>query len=71
MKVLASPLRIAAATAALILIIEVATIPVADDSGISDVRFLVEIVLVLTLIAALSAAAWRRVRRRWALDATR
>ena len=64
MKVLASPLRIAAVAVVLILLIELATIPVADDSGISDVRFLVEIVLGLTLIAALAAAVWRRVRRR-------
>lgn len=61
--VLQSPLRIAAAAIALIVLIEVATIPMSDEGVGSDARFLLEIPLVAIVILALAAAGWRRVRQ--------
>lgn len=61
--VLQSPLRIAAAAIALIVLIEVATIPMSDEGVGSDARFLLEIALVAIVILALAAAGWRRVRQ--------
>ena len=60
---LRSPARMVLVAIALIVVIEVATIAVPDDSGLSDARFLMEIGLVVVILAALAVAVWRRLRR--------
>lgn len=59
----ANPLRIAVLAVLAIVVIEVATIAVPDDSAVADARFLVEPILLLVAVAALAVAGWRRLRR--------
>ena len=59
---LAHPLRIAGLCVATFVIIELATITIPDDSPASDVRFLVEGLLVLVFLIALATAGWQRIR---------